>query len=553
MWIESRRAPPPPRWSGDLLAGPTIAFWPRVSPDNRLVAFQAMVDDLTQVALTDAASGNWTVLTHDRSHGPVSNLSWSLDNSKVYFDRFNPQPAGIYSIPALGGEERFLLANAASPEPLPDGSLLIVRVDPDRRNQVYHFWPDNGRLQALSAWVDLNPSPALRVFPGGDEAAFFGSVQGTGTDNSPHLYSLEIATGRTRRLAPELPIVQSAQIFPLAVTLDGRSFLIDLPSGNLHRIVAIPRSGRGPVQTLMTLTAAPWGLDPGPDGNLYVDQVERPLETLRLSASGGTPEVLADAEAYPYPAWAASPVEFPDGRFLLPTLISGRPRLLLGVPGGNFSPLLETREETGAPTTRVGSGEVALMVGSPPARALVIASVKEGRIIRRFEATEGKDIAALAASPDGESLYYVSSGTVWSIPSKGGTPRKICAGDGMAVDPNGRDLIVNLNEQEHVRLLRVSLSGGPQQEIPVRSDVPLGPYPVGPSAVNTDGKAVVETAPLDSWFFRLAVLDLATGELRRIPFNYSGDIELTGWASDGRILATAIPMRAHIWRFRPAP
>jgi hypothetical protein len=123
----------------------------------------------------------------------------------------------------------------------------------------------------------------------------------------------------------------------------------------------------------------------------------------------------------------------------------------------------------------------------------------------------------------------------------------------MAVDPNGRDLIVNLNEQEHVRLLRVSLSGGPQQEIPVRSDVPLGPYPVGPSAVNTDGKAVVETAPLDSWFFRLAVLDLATGELRRIPFNYSGDIELTGWASDGRILATAIPMRAHIWRFRPAP
>jgi eukaryotic-like serine/threonine-protein kinase len=553
MWIESRRAPPPPRWSGDLLAGPTIAFWPRVSPDNRLVAFQAMVDDLTQVALTDAASGNWTVLTHDRSHGPVSNLSWSQDNSKIYFDRFNPQPAGIYSIPALGGEERFLLANAASPEPLPDGSLLIVRVDPDRRNQVYHFWPDNGRLQALSAWVDLNPSPALRVFPGGDEAAFFGSVQGTGTDNSPHLYSLEIATGRTRRLAPELPIVQSAQIFPLAVTLDGRSFLIDLPSGNLHRIVAIPRSGRGPVQTLMTLTSAAWSLDPAPDGSFYVDQIERPLETLRLSASGGTPEVLADAEAYPYPAWAASPVEFPDGRFLLPTLISGRPRLLLGVPGGNFSPLLETREETGAPTTRVGSGEVALMVGSPPARALAIASVKEGRIIRRFEATEGKDIAALAASPDGESLYYVSSGTVWSIPSKGGTPRKICAGDGMAVDPNGRDLIVNLNEQEHVRLLRVPLSGGPQQEIPVRSDVPLGPYPVGPSAVNTDGKAVVETAPLDSWFFRLAVLDLATGELRRIPFNYSGDIELTGWASDGRILATAIPMRAHIWRFRPAP
>jgi serine/threonine protein kinase len=186
MWIESRRALPP-RWSGELLAGPSIAFWPRMSPDNRLVAFQAMVDDLTQVAVTDPGSGNWTVLTHDRSHGPLGNLYWSQDSSKIYFDRFNPQPVGIYAIPALGGEEQFLLANAASPEPLPDGSLLIVRVDPDRRNQVYHFRPDNGRLQALSAWVDMNPSPALRVFPGGDEAAFFGSVQGTGTDNSPHL------------------------------------------------------------------------------------------------------------------------------------------------------------------------------------------------------------------------------------------------------------------------------------------------------------------------------------------------------------------------------
>jgi hypothetical protein len=552
MWIESRRVPQQ-SWSGELLAGPTIAFGPRVSPDDRLLAFQAMVDNLTQVAVTDPGSGNWTVLTHDRSHGPVSNLYWSVDSSKIYFDRFCPQPVGIYSIPALGGEERLLLANAASPEPLPDGSLLVVRIDPDRRSQVYHFWPDNGRLQALSAWVDLEPSPALRVFPGGDEAAFFGTVKGTGTDNAPHLYSLEIATGRTRRLAPELSIVQSAQTFPLAVTRDGRSVLIDLPSGNLHRIAAIPRSGHSPVQTLMTLTSAAWSLDPAPDGSLYVDQIERPLEILRLSASGGTPEVLADAEAYPYPSWTASPVEFPDGRFLLPTLNSGRPRLLLGVPGGNFSPLLETREETGEPTTRVGSGEVALMVGSPPARALAIASPKEGRIIRRFEATEGKDIAALAASPDGESLYYVSSGTVWSIPSKGGDPRKICAGDGMAVDPNGRDLIVNLNELEHVRLIRIPLSGGPQQEIPVRSDVSLGPYPLGPSAVNKGGKAVVETAPLDSWFFGLAVLDLATGELRRIPFSYTGDIELTGWASDGRILATAIPMRAHIWRFRPAP
>ncbi len=224
-----------------------------------------------------------------------------------------------------------------------------------------------------------------------------------------------------------------------------------------------------------------------------------------------------------------------------------------GCRGGNFSPLLETREDTAAPMARVTSDEVALMVGSPPARVLAIASVKEGRIIRRFEATAGKDVAALAASPDGDSLYYVSSGTLWSIPSKGGAPRKICAGDGMAADPNGKDLIVNLNEPERVRLVRVPLSGGPQQEIRVRSDIALSPYPLGPSAFNERGKALVQVDPADSWFFRVAILDLTTGELKRIPINYAADIMLSGWASDGRILATATPIRAHIWRFRPAP
>jgi serine/threonine protein kinase len=551
-WVGTRKGIPTPAWSGELLPGPSIAFWPRVSPDGRLIGFQAIVDNLAQVAVMDPGSGNWTVLTHDRSHGVVATLYWSQDSSKIYFDRFTAQPVGIYSIPTLGGEERLVLGNAASPEPLPDGSLLIVRVDPDRRNQIYHFWPDSGRLQALGAWVDLYPSAALRVFPSGKEAVFFGTVKGTDSDNSPHLYTLDIATGRARRLAPELSIVQSSQLFPLAVTLDGRSVLIDLPSGNLHRVAAIPRSGPGPVRTLMTLTSAAWSLDPGPDGSLYVDQVERPLEILRFHASGGTPEVLASTETYPYPGWIAQPVEFPDGRLLLPTLISGRPRLLLGSPGGSFSPLSETREETTTPMARVGSDEVALMVGSPPSRALAIASVKDGRIIRRFEATEGKAITALATSPDGESLYYVSSGTVWSVPSKDGTPRKICAGDGMAVDPNGKDLIVYLNEQEKVRLVRVPLSGGPQQEIQVRSGIPLSPFSLGPSAVNEYGKALVGIAPVDSWFFGVAILDLATGELKGVPLNYLGDIDIPGWASDGRILATADPMRAHLWRFRPA-
>ena len=53
--------------------------------------------------------------------------------------------------------------------------------------------------------------------------------------------------------------------------------------------------------------------------------------------------------------------------------------------------------------------------------------------------------------------------------------------------------------------------------------------------------------------WQVGILDLTTGELKIIPINYAGDINVTGWASDDRILATATPMRAHIWRFRPTP
>ncbi|MGE5325562.1 MAG: protein kinase domain-containing protein, partial [Deltaproteobacteria bacterium] len=464
-WLGIRSAPSPTEWSGELLPGPTVAFWPRVSPDGRLVAFEALIDNMSQVAVIDPESGNWSVLTKDREHGLVASLSWAPDGSRIFFDRFTSQPQGIYSVPTLGGEAREILSNAAEPEPLPDGSLLVVRVDPDRQSQIYHFWPDTGKLQAMGGWVSLNPAAPLRVFPDGKEAVYFGTSKDQGSDKSSHLYRLDISTGASKRLAPELPITQITQSFPLAVTPDGKSVLIDLPSGNMHRIVAVPRSGESSARTLMSLTSAIWCLDEARDGSLYVDQVGRPMQLLKYPIAGGVPQVLESMENYPLIAQTEPPAEFPDGRVILPALIAGRARLLIGQPGGSFVPLLQTNEETGPPMIRVGDSQVALMVGTDAKQAVTLASVKEGRILRRFDDTEGKGVSSLAASPDGKTLYYVASGTVWSTPTDGGNPKKLCAGDGVAVDPNGKDLIVNLIEQQVVRLERVSVSGGSPQEI----------------------------------------------------------------------------------------
>jgi serine/threonine protein kinase len=549
-WLRGRRATPPTRWSGDLLGGSSIAIGPRISPDGHALAFQAFVDNQTQLAVMNPDSGNWTVLTHGRSSGTLQEISWSPDGSKLYFDRVSSRPLGIYTVPSLGGDERLVLKDAASPEALPDGSLLVWRIDAERKSRIYHFWPDSGRLQPLEGWIPPTlPVALIRVFPDGKEAVFYGMT--VGTDASPHLYALEIATGKARRLAAQLPIRQTSEGFPLAPTPDNRSVLIDLPSGNLHQIVAIPRSGSGPVPVLMTLTTPPWLMDAGPDGSIYLDQVGRPIQALRFTVSGGIPEVLATTEARALDL--SAPVEFTDGRFLIPAFISGRSQLLIGKMGGNFYPLVDTVEETRLPAALLPDNQVAFIAGTGSDQTIGIASAGEGRIIRRLNESKGVPVTSLAASPDGKTLYYTADGTLWAIPANGATPRKVSAGDGVAVDPNGKGLIVNLVENTGVHLVRIPLAGGQEQAIQVQGDISMDPLPLGGNSFRKDGKLLVGVTPTDSWFFSPAVLDVASGKLTRIPLNFTGDTLMLGWSGDGRVLALGELMRAHIWRFRPVP
>ena len=111
-----------PSWSGAQLGGPSTALSPRMSPDGRLVAFQTMVDDVTQVAVMQPDSGDWAVLTHDRTRGYVTDVAWATDGSRIFYGRVDSTPRGVFSISPLGGEERLVLENAKSAEPLPDGT-----------------------------------------------------------------------------------------------------------------------------------------------------------------------------------------------------------------------------------------------------------------------------------------------------------------------------------------------------------------------------------------------------------------------------------------------
>ena len=119
------------------------------------------------------------------------------------------------------------------------------------------------------------------------------------------------------------------------------------------------------------------------------------------------------------------------------------------------------------------------------------------------------------------------------MPAGDGKPRKIRGGDGVAVDPRGRDRLITLNETAGVRLIRVPIAGGLEQVVPLPSDrlTPLGG--LSGNAIGRDGRIAVRVAPIDSWFWPAAIFDPATGRVERIPGVDQVDMSSPGWANDG--------------------
>jgi len=542
---------PPATWTGSLLVGgSTIAWGPRVSPDGRTVLFIVMVDGQTHVALMDAESGNWDVLTKRPETGVRIHASWSRDGSTIYFTRGSTLGVNVYSIPSVGGEERLVLDNAFCPEALPDGSLLVIRLKSDNEPQLYRFWPQDSRIEALPVYLGkgLDPLVPVRAFPDGKEAVFFGrTITANGLDPLPGLHSIDLATKVTRRLASNLEL--NADLWPIAVD-PKHSILSDSPSGDLHRVVAIDRTDGISSKVLFTLTSRFAGLDMTGDGTVFVDQQNNSLDVLQINPSGGPIRRIAKAETY---LLKSHTLELPDGRVIVPGIVSGRPRLMLARTNKLASPLIDTAEETSGPISTVGSSDIAFLIGNGASKAIAIASMSDRRVIRRISVTNAASIAQMASSPDGNRLYYVNERTVWEIPTDGGEPHRIASASSIAVHPDGKELFLQrIGTDLSVRLFRKPLPDGLEVEIKISDEVRMGDVPLATNAVNRDGKILVTTA-LDevTWFWQLSIFDPKTGHAKHIPTDFNGDILYAGWASDGQILAMGVNTEGSIWRFRP--
>jgi hypothetical protein len=190
---------------------------------------------------------------------------------------------------------------------------------------------------------------------------------------------------------------------------------------------------------------------------------------------------------------------------------------------------------------------VAFVIGSGDTRQVAVASITDGRIVRRVAGIDGHSVASIAPSPDGKTLYFVTAGKVWSVPAVGGEAKFIRDGDSVAADPNGRYLVVQLNEADAIRLVHVPLDGQPERPLSFPG-VPFAQVPITPNAIRGDG-AIVKSLGT-SWFWELGVLHPDTGKVDRLPLPEL-DVHYPGWTSNGDIVVSTFPIQSSLWRFTP--
>jgi len=530
-----------PAWSGAILGGPEMALDPRVSPDGSLLAFQAMDNGLAQVAVMKPETGNWSLLTHNREHGTTFAIAWSHDGASIYYDRRTDVPQGIYSVPLLGGDERLILEKASNPEPLPDGSLLVIRFNADRKTQLFRFWPDSGRLQDLPviAFDSSSPGHPMRVVPGGKEAVIYG-YQLRRENEPPALLLVNLDSSEVRPIS-------TVPTRAFTVTRNGKSVIATMWADSLIRIVSIALNGQTPPQTLFTVANLVWYMDAAPDGSVYISLMDRPTELVRRSLANGQTEHIASYSLLPLPML----VELPDGRAVVAEQTAGRTRLVVVEKGKQPIPLTSTAEETSAPMTAAGPHGIAFILGTEPHQDLAVADTISGRIEQRISLNKGK-IVSLASSLDGKTLYVAAGGVIWAVSASGGEARMIRAGDSVAADPSGRFLVINANEAAKTRLFSVSLEGGAEREIQMDPLQPLmGTWWLSPNSVSADGRLLFPLQPLDSWFSPIGIINTSTGRITRIASDDVSDYHSMAWLPDGRILALRVGLRSTLWKFQP--
>ena len=541
LWLRNPAQPAPRRWSAVLVGGPATVMQPAISPDGQLLAFQTLVDGQSQIGVLKPGGGTWRVLTSDRTRGLAVIHDWATDGSRIYYDRQTDVLNGIFSVPALGGDERLVLENAGSPCVMPNGDLLFQRINADRQLQLHRFSPATGAIEPLPAVPDTAESDdAVAVSLDGKRVYFFGRPLDDPAARAG-FYQLDLGSRRVEPLAN----IQLREPVSMAVNRDNGDVYFGGRAGDAFQILRMSAT-MSAAEPILTIPEAA-RFDVARNGDLFITLRARPSEIYALPpAMKGVAERLATIPTMNI-RHRQSIAPLPNGTFLVGSRGGDRDRLLVVHPNRQPTTLIEGAEETRPPVAAVGAQHAVMMMGPVASPDIAIVNTSDGRLVRRFHAPAA-EIGSLDASPDGRTLYYTHAGSVWSLPAEGGTPTKLGAGDSLTVEHDTGDLIVKLEETARIRLVRMKPTGGAVAEIPLKGELRLIQRALMPGSVR-QGKLVLGVASADSWYWHAATIDLATGVVTKLTNVNPSDFHLATWRADGVPIGFGYGLNTSLWHF----
>jgi hypothetical protein len=247
-----------------------------------------------------------------------------------------------------------------------------------------------------------------------------------------------------------------------------------------------------------------------------------------------------------------TPVEFEDGRLLVPGLVAGRRQLLVTGDGGDMRPFTGLSEPSFGPATLAGRDAAAFLTGpgsAPPLLAIVARG--DGRLLKKHALPKGAVPGSLTASRDGKTIFFADGGTIWSVDAASGAAKAFVPGHGVAGDPNADDILVQRNVGAGVQLVRISLATRAETPVLVAGTLRLAPAPLSGGAIGPDGRILVSAVSPETWLPVPAILDPATGALALVHVRTAGDLLTASWGRGGTVLAMALGTNGEFWSFRP--
>ncbi|SPE41940.1 hypothetical protein SBA3_4790007 [Candidatus Sulfopaludibacter sp. SbA3] len=337
---------------------------------------------------------------------------------------------------------------------------------------------------------------------------------------------------------------------PIAITQDGRAVLIQRRRDDTVDTIAVPRSGSASIQTLISLpgVAAPISQDVGPDGSIYMDHSGFERSILTLSPAG-----TIQAEI-PIPQLAEgggehTVIALPDGGVVFSIRRHGRSELFLGRNSAEPQLLLNSAESASLPGALLAGGNLAFIIGAGVDPHIAIASLHDGRILRRFPA-DARSVTAISAPADGQTVYYASAGIIWAQPTAGGDPRRIGEGYDLAVEPGGKFLYVMRTGADGYQLFRMPAAGGEATRLNLPPGFNMTPQPLSPAAVDRDGRVLIPVNVLNVFFYQAALFDPTRNTMKLVPAPPRVVILSAGWTPEGNVAAFAVRWSSSLWHYR---